>query len=186
MDNPKDNDKESEDEITQATPEEALVEDEEYEESINEEVKKLKELEDKYLRTYADFENFRKRVAKEKEDLTFFTTQKLLQELLDVKDHLELALSHAKEETESKSLKEGVQLTLKQMDRFLEKFQVKEVPAEGVKFDPNFHEAIQHEESDQQEPGSVVSVYQKGYTLRDRLLRAARVSVAKEKSRIIT
>ncbi len=184
MDNGKDNDKESEDEITQATPEEALIQ-----EQVNEEDKKLKELlkelEDKYLRTYADFENFRKRVAKEKEDLTFFTTHKLLHELLDVKDHLELALSHAKEETESKSLKEGVQLTLKQMERFLEKFHVKEVPAAGVKFDPNFHEAIQEEESDQHAPGHVVSVYQKGYLLKDRLLRAARVSVAKEKERII-
>lgn len=168
---------ELEDEITQATPEDVLVE-----EQVNEDAKKLKELEDKYLRTYADFENFRKRVAKEKEDLTFFTTQKLLHELLDVKDHLELALSHSKDDTDVKSLKEGVQLTLKQMEKFLEKFHVKEVPASGVKFDPNFHEAIQQEESTQHQPGHVVSVYQKGYTFKDRLLRAARVSVAKEKS----
>lgn len=166
---------EQEDEITQLTPEEDLKE-----EGRDEELdKKLKETEDKYLRTYADFENYKKRVAKDKEDLALITSEKLLKELLEVKDHLEAALSHSKDSAQVKGLREGVVLTLKQLDKFLGKFGVTEAPALGEPFDPAFHEAIHEEESDK--PGTVVHVYQKGYLFHGRLLRAARVTVAKEK-----
>lgn len=162
---------ESEDEITQLTPEEEV--------SLE---KKLKEMEDKYLRTYADFENYRKRVSKEKEEIVLMTSENLLKELLEVKDHLELALSHSKEAPEAKGLREGVDLTLKQLGKFLEKFGVTEIEPLGEKFDPAFHEAIHEEVSLEYQPGMIVHVYQKGYLFHGRLLRAARVTVASAQS----
>lgn len=170
---------ESEDEITETLPEEVLREKNE----IDELKTKLKETEDKYLRTYADLENYRKRVFREKEEIAQATSERLLKELLDVKDHLELALSHSRESAEVKGLREGVQLTLKQLGKFLEKFGVKELQALGEMFDPAFHEAIHQEEGAEYKPGSVVHVYQKGYLFNDRLLRPARVTVAGERKK---
>jgi molecular chaperone GrpE len=172
--NKKDSVNHEEDEVTQTTAEEDLRE-------SDEGVAKLKEMEEKYLRTYADFENYRKRVAKEKEDVRQSTSELLLRELLEVNDHLELALAHAKESSispELKSLREGVHLTLKQLQNFLKKSGVEEVKSLGEPFNPAFHEAIHQEESRDYAPGSVVHVYQKGYTLHGRLLRPARVTVA--------
>lgn len=142
---------------------------------------KVKELEDKYLRTYADFENYRKRAAKEKEELIQFASERLLRELLDVKDHLEKALEHATEALNIKPLREGVQLTLKQLVQFLEKFGVQELSALGEVFDPAKHEAVHQEESVEFKSGTVVHEYQKGYLVNGRLLRPARVAVAKGK-----
>lgn len=179
---------EDEEEITALTPEEEVAEPPapgksapEKSAKIQELEKKLKEMEDRYLRTYADLENYRKRVSKEKEDLTLFTTEKLLRELLEVKDHLELALSHSKDSSDLKGLREGVVLTLKQLEKFLEKFGVKEIVPLGEPFNPAFHEAIHQEESTEYKPGSVVHVYQKGYLFHERLLRPARVTVSREK-----
>lgn len=166
--------KEEEEEITQLTPEEEAG-------PIRELEQKLKEIEDKYLRACADLENYKKRVQKEKEELTLLTSEKLLRELLEVKDHLELALSHSQhsqEVSEVKGLREGVTLTLKQLGKFLEKFGVKEIHALGENFDPAFHEAVHQEESVEYKPGTVVRVFQKGYLFHGRLLRAARVTVA--------
>jgi len=142
---------------------------------------KVKELEQKYLRTYADFENYRKRVAKEKEEVRQSTSELLLRELLEVKDHLEMALSHAKETSvspELKSLREGVGLTLKQLQNFLKKFGVDEINPLGEPFNPEFHEAIQQEAVAGFAPGAVSRVFQKGYVMNGRLLRPARVAVA--------
>ncbi len=171
------------DEITQVTPEEAAEQDTakaDLDPLVVMEAR-LKEMQDKYLRASADFDNFRKRVAKEKEELVVITSQKLLVELLDVKDHLELALSHASSESDVKVLKEGVSLTLKQLQKFLEKCRVEEIDPRGHLFDPAYHEAIQEEATDQQKPGTVVTVYQKGYLFQGKLLRPARVTVASEK-----
>jgi molecular chaperone GrpE len=163
----------TEDEITQTTPGEKFQEI-----SEDEWEKKFKELEDKYLRLHADFDNYRKRLHKEKEEITYATSERLLRELVEVKDHLELALSHSQGSVDVKNLREGVDLTLKQLNSFLKKFGVEEVKALGEAFNPAFHEAIQQEESAEYKPGSVVRVYQKGYLLNGRLLRAARVTVA--------
>ncbi len=174
----------SEDEITQLTPEEILNQGQLDEDSkqLQELEEKLKAEQDKFLRTYADFENYRKRVAKEKEELSLITSEKLLRELLEVKDHLELALSHSKDSPDVKSLKEGVVLTLRHLSKFLEKFGVKEIDTLGQSFNPSYHEAVQEESSVECKPGAVVQVYQKGYMFHERLLRPARVSVAKDKS----
>lgn len=168
-----------EEEVTQTTPKSEIGGASEADETAA----KLKAMEDKFLRTYADFENYRKRVAKEKEEARQSTAEILLREMLEVKDHLELALSHAKESQgspEFKSLREGVDLTLKQLQNFLKKNGVEEVKALGEPFNPAVHEAIQQEASREYAPGSVVRVYQKGYILNGRLLRAARVAVASE------
>ena len=182
----------TDDEITQTVPEDSLEGGEKVveEDPLEKAQAQLKETQDKYLRTYADFENYRKRVSKEKEDLAFMTSERILREILDVKDHLELALAHSESSSknpqanasaEMKTLKEGVTLTLRQMEKFLEQFGVKEAKALGEVFNPNYHEAIQQEESHEYKPGVVSRVYQKGYLLRDRLLRAARVVVASGK-----
>lgn len=174
----KDKNLEDEEEVTQNTPEEDLS-------PLDALEAKAKAFEEKYLRTYADFENYRKRVAKEKEEVRQSTSELLLRELLEVKDHLELALSHAQAQSKDasvssdlKSLREGVGLTLKQLQNFLKKFGVDEINPLGEAFNPAYHEAIQQEESADYAPGAVVRVYQKGYVMNGRLLRAARVAVA--------
>lgn len=171
---------ETDEEITQSATQDEVAIPSETEALEN----KVKELEEKYLRTYADFENYRKRVAKEKEEIRQSTSESLLRELLEVKDHLELALSHSKDASVSpdlKSLKEGVGLTLKQLQNFLKKCGVDEVNPLGEPFNPVYHEAIQQEASADYAPGAVVRVYQKGYVMNGRLLRAARVAVAQGK-----
>lgn len=174
-----------EEEITQATPDEEIAQELAQGKGarIEELESKCKDLENKYLRAVADLDNYRKRVAKEREELVQATSERLLKELLEVKDHLELAISHSKgaQAADVKTLSEGVQLTLKQLVNFLKKFGVEEIKALGEAFDPAFHEAIHQEESLEYKPGSVVHVYQKGYLLKGRLLRAARVTVASEK-----
>lgn len=142
---------------------------------------KVRELEDKYVRTYADFENYRKRAAREREEIVQFASERLLRELLEVKDHLELAIDHAEGATDVKPLQEGVDLTLKQLATFLEKFGVQEMTSLGEAFDPALHEAVHQEESQEAPPGTVVHEFQKGYLVNGRLLRPARVTVSKEK-----
>ncbi len=177
----------SEDEITQASPDEEVAEEVKQGkvDRIEELEAKVKETEGKYLRAVADFENYRKRVQKEKDELTLVVSERLLKEFLEVKDHLELALSHSQGSQGSgdvKNLRDGVTLTLKQLDNFLKKHGVEEVQPLGEAFDPAFHEAIHQEESAEYQPGAVVHVYQKGYLMKGRLLRAARVTVAAEGS----
>ncbi len=168
-----DENNENEEEITQALPEKEVEETEDL-------ALKIKEMEDKYLRTFADFENYRKRVAKEKEEVSQATSRRLLREILEVKDHLESGLAHSEEATElkAKGLREGVFLTLKQLTNFLDRYGVKEIDPLGEPFDPAFHEAIQQQESAEHQPGTVVQVFQKGYLFQQSLLRPARVVVS--------
>lgn len=179
-----DSPEDSEDEITQASPDEEVAEEVKQGQAGRIEAleAKVKETEGKYLRAVADFENYRKRVQKEKDELTHAVSERLLKEFLEVKDHLELALSHSQGSTDVKNLRDGVTLTLKQLDNFLKKHGVEEVQPLGEDFDPAFHEAIHQEESAEYRPGAIVHVYQKGYLMKGRLLRAARVTVAAEGS----
>lgn len=151
------------------------------EEQIKELEANLGQSRDNYLRAVADLDNYKKRMVREREELIQFTTERLLRELLDVKDHLELAIDHSKEAADIKSLRDGVTLTLRQLGQFLEKFGVTELSTLGEKFDPAFHEAVHEEEGGDFQPGSVVKEYQRGYLYQGRLLRAARVAVAKVK-----
>jgi molecular chaperone GrpE len=133
-----------------------------------------------YLRSCADLENFRKRTQREKVDLSRFANEKILREMLPVVDNLGRAIEHADGEVEdTKSLIEGIQLTLDQFAKVLDQFGVKEVEALGKPFNPDFHEAMGQIESAEHPANSVAQVFQKGYLLNDRLLRPALVMIAK-------
>jgi molecular chaperone GrpE len=119
-------------------------------------------------------------MQKEKADLMRFGNESLLKSILPILDNLERAIDHGKDLKESASLLEGVELTLKQFLDTLERFGVKPVPAMGEVFDPEKHEAISYQESDQ-EPHRVISEVLKGYLFHERLLRPAKVIVSREK-----
>lgn len=135
---------------------------------------------DLYLRARADLENFRKRAQREKEDLSRFANENLLREILPVADNLERALEHARQsEGGNGGLLQGVEMTLGQFQRVLEKFGVTPLRSVGEPFDPARHEALGQVESAEHPPNTVVQELQRGYLLNDRLLRPAMVMVAK-------
>ena len=128
-------------------------------------------------RLQADFENYKKRMQREREDSRKYANQKIVQEFLDVKDNLERALEH---QGEAKSLSEGIKLTLKQLDGLLKKHGVSEINPIGERFDPNFQEAMMFDEGGVEEE-TVSEVFQKGYSLHSRVVRPAKVKVTKPK-----
>src|SRR5204863_7022578 len=130
---------------------------------------------DRWKRTAADFDNFRKRVAREREELVTLANERLVKELLPILDDLERALVAASEHEEAR-LEEGVRLVHRALAELLGRHGVREIDAEG-KFDPHVHEALLSQPSVADE-GSVIDVVQKGYTLGDRVVRPARVVVA--------
>jgi molecular chaperone GrpE len=138
---------------------------------------------DRYLRSAADIENMRKRQKRELEDAKFETKNKVLKEMLPVVDNLERAIEHAVAGAggEKNPIVEGVQLVLRQFTTAFERLDVNAIDAMGQPFDPNLHEAISQQESDQP-AGTVVQVLQRGYRAGDRLLRPALVVVAKAKA----
>jgi molecular chaperone GrpE len=146
--------------------------------------KEKQDLYDRLLRTTADFDNFRKRVSKEKDDLIRYGNEKLARELLPVIDNFERALQQAENSPDNKALREGIEMILKQFIAVLEKFGVKNFTAIGQPFDPNKHEAMVHQESSEHEENAVISEFQKGYYLHDKLLRPALVAVAKKPAEI--
>jgi len=131
---------------------------------------------DAYLRLAADFDNYRKRVAREHSELTARANERLVNELLPVLDDLERALEAAAEHEEAK-LEEGVQLVHRSLAALLERHGLKEIETEGA-FDPHVHEALLAQPAEGAEEGSVLQVLQKGYRLGDKVLRPARVIVA--------
>lgn len=137
---------------------------------------------DRYLRAAADLENARKRQKREAEDAKFEAKGKVLKEMLPVVDNLERAIEHAAAASEEKNpIVEGVQLVLRQFTTAFERLEVTAIDAMGQPFDPNLHEAISQQESDQP-PGTVVQVLQRGYKSGERLLRPSLVVVAKAKA----
>ncbi len=135
---------------------------------------------DLYLRERADLENARKRHQREKEDAIRFANDRLLREMIPVLDNLERAVEHAGQgSVENQGLLEGVNMTITQFRKALEDFGVKPIKAIGDVFDPNLHQAMGQVESAEQEPNTVVTEFQKGYLLHDRLLRPSLVMVAK-------
>lgn len=129
------------------------------------------------IRTAADLDNYRKRMARERSEDLRFARAGLIEELLPVFDNFAMGLQMAEQEQDSMIYK-GMAMVKGQLDDFLSAQGVKEVPAEGV-FDPNFHEAVAEEKKEGAEAGEILFVKRKGYTLHDRLLRAAAVIVAK-------
>ena len=144
--------------------------------------KKHEEVKEKLLWMTADFENYKKRVLKDKEDHLKFSQASLLQEILVVADNLERALAALPVDDDDKgllSLKQGVELTLKQFNSILAKYNVTKVKAKGELFDPRFHEVMFQEETKEFPDGTVLEELQSGYLLFDRVLRPAMVKVAK-------
>ena len=135
---------------------------------------------DLYLRERADLENARKRHQRDKEDALRFANDRLLKEMIPVLDNLERAVDHAdQDDDDNQGLLEGVNMTINQFRKALENFGVKPINAIGENFDPNLHQAMGQVESTEQAPNTVVSEFQKGYLLHDRLLRPSLVMVAK-------
>jgi molecular chaperone GrpE len=140
-------------------------------------------MKDQWMRTAADFDNFRKRSRRELEDTRKAGKEDLLKEFLPVFDNLERAIQSAARATDVKAVSDGLQLVLRQYIDTLARGGITKVPTVGAPFDPSVHEAIQQVESDDQPPGTVVAEVQPGYVQGDRLVRAAMVVVAKPKSK---
>lgn len=140
----------------------------------------LEEARNDRLRAIAELENVRKRARRDVENAHKFAVEKLASELLAVKDSLEMGLQAAEGEQPSlEQLREGKEMTLRQLVGVLERSGVEELDPQGKRFDPEFHEAMTTQESAEHEPDTVITVIQKGYLLKGRLLRPARVIVAR-------
>ena len=141
--------------------------------------KEQKETHDRLLRVTADFENYKKRMSREMEDFRKYANQSLLKEVLSVVDHIELAIQAANSASGAdQRMVEGLNLTLKELLRILEKFNVKPIDAAGQPFNPHLHEAILREACNGLPENTVVREMQKGYMISNRLLRPALVVVA--------
>jgi molecular chaperone GrpE len=141
---------------------------------------RLKDTHERLLRTAAEFDNFKKRTLKEKDDTRRFAIESLLKDFLPVADNLERALEHA-EEHDPKQVIEGVRIVQKMLEGALAKHGVVGFSAVGQSFDPNLHEALMQQESDAP-AGTVVSEMARGYKLHDRLVRPAAVVVARTRA----
>lgn len=137
---------------------------------------------DKFLRAHADFENSKRRLEKDKMNAVSYANESFATDILAVMDSFENALNSMESIDESSevlnNMKEGVNLTFEQLKKILNKNSIKEIDCEG-EFDPEVHQAIMQVESDNHEVGDVVQVMQKGYTIKDRVLRPAMVSTCK-------
>ena len=131
----------------------------------------------KYLRLAADFQNFRRRVEKEKSDIYAYANEKIALDIIDVMDNFERALQHS-EECADNQFVEGIGKIYKQLKSVLDKNNIVEIKAEGEDFDPNFHNAVTSEENSDFESGKVIQALQKGYTLNDKVIRPSMVRVA--------
>jgi len=137
---------------------------------------KLAEAQQKYVYLYADFDNFKKRAIKERQDLLKYAFESAAREILNVADNLSRAIEFMPEGTD-KNLKMGIQMVSDQLAQTLQKQGVETIPSAGAAFDPNLHEAVAQQPSDQA-AGTIIQEHQKGYTLHGRLLRPARVVVS--------
>jgi len=136
-------------------------------------------LKDQLLRLAADFDNFKKRSRRELADVARLSKEDVLRELLPVFDNLERATSHAAQATDVKALTDGISMVARQFIDTIGKLGIERVSAVGLPFDPAVHEAVQHLETADHEPGTVAVELQAGYRLGDRVIRPAMVVVAK-------
>ncbi|WP_104722154.1 nucleotide exchange factor GrpE [Helicobacter mesocricetorum] len=146
---------------------------------------KIKELQDQYLRTYADFENTKKRLIREKDQALEYAYEKIAKDLLPSIDALENALKSIKDSKENlqegeiiEKIEEGIALTLDNLLKTLAKHGIEPIDTTG-EFDPNFHDAIMQVQSDTHKAGEIVAEMQKGYKYKERVLRPSMVSIAK-------
>ena len=135
---------------------------------------------DSFIRLQAETDNFRKRLSREKDEFSQYANERLFKELIPIFDNLERALEDPSNDT--KSLKEGLEMILKQFSAFLEKEKVEPIKAIGEKFDPMVHEALTSEESNDHEENTIISEFVKGYTINNRVLRPSQVVISKKPS----
>jgi len=173
-------------------PAEEKTSDEEETEEVAKELSPLEQLEeqirlkdeeilkqkDTFLREKAELDNFKKRLIKEKEDFVQFANERLLKELLQIEDNLERAMTAPNATLES--LKEGIEMIQKQFSDFLKNHKVEPIEALEKPFDPNLHEVVNQQESEEHEENTVIEEYSKGYTLNGRILRSAKVVISKK------
>ncbi len=143
----------------------------------------IKAMNEKYLRLYAEFENYKKRVQKDKEELVKYANEKIIQELLPVIDNLESALEHSKNEATG-GIVQGVENTLKELLRILGKCGLAPIEAVGRAFDPSIHHALSVAEREDVEENRVIEVFRKGYMFRDKVIRAPLVGVSKKPAEV--
>ena len=141
-------------------------------------VKENEELQDKFVRLMADFDNYKKRASKEKSDVIQFGNEALLRDILPIIDNIERLLTYSYREGSWKSFQEGIELLLAEIGKTLAKYGVEPIEALRKAFDPNLHQAMQRSETDEVDANTVMEVYQKGYLYRGRLLRPSLVVVA--------
>lgn len=138
----------------------------------------LEETKERLLRVQADYDNFRKRTKSEREAEAKYRTQPLVEALLPVIDNFERALAVEAESDEAKSILTGIDMVYRQLKEALAEVGVEEIEAEGKPFDPHIHQAVVQEPSDEHDSGTVITVMQKGYQLKDRVIRPAMVKVS--------
>lgn len=171
--------------VQEEVQQEVVVEETPKEESLEDKIasleQQLKESEDKYLRVHADFENIKKRLEREKYQAIDYASEKFAKDLLAPIDTLEMALQSANVDLDAaellKKLKEGIELTIKNFNTTFEKHNISKIETDG-EFDPNVHNAVMQVDSADHESGQIVAELQKGYMLKDRLLRPSMVSIA--------
>jgi molecular chaperone GrpE len=134
---------------------------------------------DRSLRLSAEFENYKKRSSRELADFKRYANEAVFNKLLTVVDNLERAIASGEQDDAGKAIVEGVQMTHKELLRIFETFSIKRLEAEGTPFDPSFHQAVTHQESNAHPDNTVITELQKGYMIHDRLLRPAMVVVSK-------
>ncbi len=171
-----------ENEIEQEIDQEIEPEFEQTEEScekIDSKDKELQEAKDSLQRLQADFNNYRRRVDKEKSDISLFANEKIITELLPVMDNMQRAIDSSADDEKESGIYKGVELVLKQLVDTLKKFGVEEIQTDECDFDPNYHYAVLQDEIEGVEPNKVVDVLQRGYKFTNKVIRPAMVKVSK-------
>ena len=166
----------AEDLDTETTEQEVNTDEEPSEESVDS--VSYAEMENRLLRLQADFENYRKRMARERSEISRTANENILSELLTVIDHLDMALDAAVAYNADKAFMDGFQLVSDQMRNSLSKFGLSGIETDGKEFDPNLHEAITYQPSEDIAEGHIAVCTRKGFMLGDKLLRAAQVVVS--------
>ncbi|ASD62126.1 nucleotide exchange factor GrpE [Bdellovibrio bacteriovorus] len=151
---------------------------------IASEIQKLQEQAEKFKNDYlylrAEFENYKRNAIKERSELTKYGGERLVRDLLEVVDNFDRALSVNVSAENFNTFKQGVDMTAQELKSLLQRHNVTEIPAQGAPFDPNVHEALSSEATDQMAPGHVVRVFKKPYKLHDKVIRPGQVVVAKK------
>ncbi len=148
------------------------------EETEDEEKKAEEQESERYMRLMAEFQNFKRRAAREKSDIHAYANEKIIGELLPVLDNFERALATESEDVEGYA--KGMELIFTQLKTALEHAGLEEIPALGKEFDPNVHNAVMTEDSEEYEDGQISKVLQKGYKLRDKVIRPSMVAVVRK------